>query len=213
MSGDANKNIPGHLLVGLTGGIGSGKSTVAFLFEKLGARIIDTDEISRGLTRSGGEAIPAIRDAFGDDFINASGALDRGKMRALVFTNPTAKKQLEAILHSLILKRVRQLADATTPAPYTLIVIPLLFEAQNYQGWLHRTIVVDCPEETQIARTMHRSGLDKSLVQSIMSQQMSRSQRIALADDIILNDSDLPALSAQIGLIHSQLLAIATGSD
>jgi dephospho-CoA kinase len=200
-------------LIGLTGGIGSGKSTVAALFEKLGARIIDTDLLSRELTRAGGEAITAIRDTFGADCIDASGALDRGKMRELVFANPAAKKQLETILHPLIRRQVKQLAESATVAPYTLVVIPLLFETQGYQDWLQRTLAVDCPEEMQIARTMQRSGLGKTLVQTIMSQQIPRSQRLALSDDIIRNDSDLSSLSVQADLLHSQFLKIAAGSD
>ena len=213
MSSNAGKNTPRHLLIGLTGGIGSGKSTVAALFEKLGARIIDTDEISRGLTQADGAAIPALRAAFGSGFIDKNNALDRSKMRDLVFSNPAAKKQLETILHPLILIKTRQLAGAETPAPYTLAVIPLLFETMDYRGWLQRTLVVDCPEETQIARTMQRGGLDRTLVQSIIAQQISRKQRLALADDIIRNDSDLPALSAQVKQLHNHFLTLTSGSD
>jgi len=201
-----------QLLIGLTGGIGSGKSTVASLFEQLGARIIDTDELSRSLTQAGGEAIPAIRDAFGTEMIAATGALCRDKMRELIFSNPTAKKQLEAILHPGILKQAKQIAASPTLAPYTLVVIPLLFESQNYRDWLDRTLVVDCPEEVQIARTMRRSGLDKAFVQSILDQQIAGSQRVALADNTIKNDADLNALSAQVDLLHQQFLKIAAGS-
>ncbi len=202
-----------HLLIGLTGGIGSGKSTVADLFVRHGARLIDTDEISHELTGSGGAAIPEIRTAFGIDSVDKHGALDRSKMRELIFAKPDAKKQLESILHPLILKQVKQLASAVTHAPYTLVAIPLLFESARYRGWLHRTLVVDCPEELQIARTMQRSGLDKALIQSIMNQQISRSERAALADDIILNNSDLAALSAQVDSLHARYLTIAHGTD
>ena len=201
-----------HLLIGLTGGIGSGKSTVAALFAKHGARIIDTDELSRGLTQAGGEAIPAIRNAFGTEMIAATGALRRDKMRELIFGNPAAKKQLEAILHPGILKQAKQIAALPTEASYTLVVVPLLFESQNYRDWLHRTLAVDCPEEIQIARTMQRSGLDKAFVQSIMDQQIARSQRVALADDCLKNDTDLNALSAQVALLHRLFLNIAAGS-
>ena len=201
-----------HLLIGLTGGIGSGKSTVATLFERHGARIIDTDEISRRLTQAGGEAIPAIRDTFGAEMIDATGALRRDKMRELIFTDPMGKKQIEAILHPGILNQAKQFAAAHTVAPYTLVVIPLLFESQSYRNWLDRTLVVDCPEEVQIARTMLRSGLDKALVQAIMDQQIARSQRVALADDTLKNDTDLEALSAQVELFHKQYLQIAAGS-
>jgi len=213
MSSNTGETTPGHLLIGLTGGIGSGKSTVATLFQQLGARIIDTDETSRALTQAGGEAIAAIRATFGADFVDTSGALDRNKMRELVFANPAAKKQLEAILHPLILKQVRQSANTSTPAPYTLVVVPLLFESQSYRGWLHRTLTVDCPEETQIARTMQRSGLDRAQIQAIMAQQIARNLRMELADDIIHNDRDLPSLSAQVEMLHSRFLTIAYGSD
>jgi dephospho-CoA kinase len=210
MSGNATKK---HLLIGLTGGIGSGKSTVATLFEQLGARIIDTDELSRALTRSGGAAMAAIRDSFGADYIDASGALDRNKMRELIFTNPAEKNRLEAILHPLIRQQAKVLSAAATPAPYTLVVIPLLFESQGYQSWLHRTLAVDCPEETQLARTMQRSGLSQAGVQAIMSQQISRAERLALADDIIRNESDLASLSTQVAQLNKKYLTIAAGSD
>jgi len=213
---DLDAKIPGiphkHLLIGLTGGIGSGKSTVASLFEQLGARVIDTDELSRGLTQPGGLAIPAIRDTFGADFIDATDALDRRKMRELIFSDQTGKRRLEVILHPLILKQAQQFAAAPTNATYTLLVVPLLFEGRNYKDWISRTLVVDCPEDIQIARTMQRSGLTKELVQAIMVQQMGRSERISAADDIITNDSDLPALSARVDLLHKRFLTIAAGS-
>jgi dephospho-CoA kinase len=202
-----------HLLIGLTGGIGSGKSTVATLFEQRGARIIDTDEISRGLASTGGKAIPQILDVFGSGYIDSGGALNRGKMRELVFTNITAKIELEAILHPLILEQTKQFAAAPSKSPYSVVVIPLLFESQSYQGWLHRTLAVDCPEEIQLSRTMQRSELDKTLVQSIMAQQISRSRRLALADDIIRNDRDLPSLAAQVDSLHEQYLNILIGSN
>ncbi len=202
-----------HLLIGLTGGIGSGKSTVATLFEQLGARIIDTDELSRDLTRSGGAAIAAIREAFGSEYIDSSGALDRNKMRALIFAHPAEKQKLEAILHPLIRLASRQLAEAPTAAPYTLVVVPLLFETRGYQGWLHRTLAVDCPEATQIIRTMQRSGLARADVLAIISSQISRTERQALADDIIRNETDLPALSAQVAQLNKKYLTIATVSD
>jgi dephospho-CoA kinase len=202
-----------HLLIGLTGGIGSGKSTVAALFEKLGVRIIDTDEISRSLTLSGGAAIAAIRATFGTDYIDASGALDRNKMRALVFSNPAEKERLEAILHPAIFDQVKHLAASPTNAAYTIAVIPLLFQVRGYQDWLQRTLLVDCPEETQIARTMQRSGLGRPEVLTIMAQQTPRAQRRALADDIIQNEGDLQTLSDQVTLLHSRYLTITTGSD
>ncbi len=212
-SSAANSTTRQHLLIGLTGGIGSGKSTVAALFEQLGARIIDTDALSRNLTRPGGAAVAAIRAAFGAEYLDTAGALDRSKMRALIFATPAAKQRLEAILHPLILSESQRLAAAATDAPYTLVVIPLLFETGSYRHWLQRTLSVDCPEETQIARTMQRSGLDQAGVQAIMAQQITRAQRLVLTDDVIRNDSDLPELAHQVAQLHSRYAAIAAGSD
>ncbi len=203
----------GHLVIGLTGGIGSGKSTVAGLFEAMDARIIDTDVLSRELTQAGGAAIAPIRSAFGDAYLDADGALDRGKMRALVFSDPVAKSRLEAILHPAIRALAGQRLKTATPAPYTLLVVPLLFETQAYQGYLQRTLLVDCPESQQITRTMQRSGMSRDEVQAIMAQQLSRAQRAVLADDILNNDADLSALAGQVAHLHAKYLAIAAGSD
>lgn len=202
-----------NYLVGLTGGIGSGKSTVAGMFAALGVRIIDTDLISHQLTQAGGAAIPAIRDAFGAQLINELGALDRSRMRELVFSNPDEKKRLEAILHPLIFAHTKQLAASPTDAPYTLIVVPLLFESGRYAGWLQRVITVDCPEESQIARTTHRSKLDELAVRAIMAQQLSREERLALTDEIIANNGSLDDLKKQVVGIHRRLSALATESD
>lgn len=201
------------LVIGLTGGIGSGKSTVAAMFEEQGARIIDTDVLSRELTQSGGAAIAPIRAAFGDAYIDAEGALQRGKMRALIFSAPAAKQRLEAILHPAIRTLVGQKLKAATPAPYTLLVVPLLFETGAYQDCMRRTLLVDCPEHQQISRTMLRSGMSREEVQSIMAQQLNRSQRATLADDILCNDTDLPALTGQVAHLHAKYLTIASGSD
>ena len=201
------------LLVGLTGGIGSGKSTVANMFAAQGARIIDTDLISHQLTQAGGQAIPAIRNAFGSAFIDATGALDRSKMREHVFASPTEKKLLESILHPLILAQTKQLTASATDAPYTVIVVPLLFESAHYADWLAHVINVDCPEETQIARTLQRSKLDEGSVRAIMAQQLSRDARAHLADEVIHNDGSLADLEKQVVGIHHRLSALATESD
>jgi dephospho-CoA kinase len=202
-----------NYLVGLTGGIGSGKSTVAGLFAARGVRVIDTDLISHRLTQMGGAAIPAIRDAFGAGLVDAQGALDRRNMRELVFGNPAEKKRLEAILHPLILAQVRQQAALATDAPYTLIVVPLLFEGGRYAGWLQRVVTVDCPEALQIARTMQRGGLDEPAVRAIMAQQLSRSERLRLADEVIRNDGSLEDLEQQVLDMHQRLSALAAESD
>lgn len=193
---------------GLTGGIGSGKSTVSTLFSELGARIVDTDLIAHQLTQAGGEALPAIRKEFGDESIAPTGAMDRSKMRQLVFSNGTAKKRLEAILHPLIREQSQRLAESKSEAPYTLVVVPLLFESGRYRDWLHQVIVVDCTEQQQIARTMQRSMLTETEVKSIMAQQISRHERLRLADAVIQNDSQLNDLRLQVEELHSRLIRL-----
>ncbi|MDP2758833.1 MAG: dephospho-CoA kinase [Sideroxyarcus sp.] len=192
---------------GLTGGIGSGKSTVARQLGELGARIIDTDEISHRLTARDGLALPAIRQAFGAEYITAEGALDRARMRQLVFGDAHARQRLQAILHPLILAEAKAQAAAPTSAPYTLAVVPLLFESENYRDWLQRVIVVDCPEAEQIRRTMLRSGLDEPAVRAIMAQQIERAARLRLADEIIRNEGDPDTLKIQVAQLHQRLLA------
>lgn len=198
--------------VGLTGGIGSGKSTVAEQFATLGVPIIDTDLISHQLTQPGGAAIPLIQNGFGTDYIDGSGALDRKRMRQRVFSDLQAKLRLESILHPLILEQARFQSDSTS-APYVMLVIPLLFESGAYQQWLQRTLVVDCSEETQIRRAVLRSSLDESMVRAIMSQQLLRSQRILLADDVIQNDGDISALKAQVEKLHQLYLDLSERSN
>lgn len=190
-------------LVGLTGGIGSGKSTVATLFAELGATVIDSDVISHALTQPGGKAIEAIRAAFGKPYIDASGALDRPRMRQLVFSDTAAKQNLEAILHPMI--REQMLVQAKAPshaAPYSLLVVPLLFEAGNYLQLVQRTLVVDCMEATQITRAMQRSGLSEQEVRAIMAQQIPRAERLQRADDTIHNDAGLNELRQQVIHLH-----------
>ena len=200
-------------LVGLTGGIGSGKSTVADMFAALGARVVDTDLISHQLTQAHGLAIPAIRAAFGPDIVTPQGALDRGKMRKIVFANSADKQRLEAILHPLIHAQTRQQANSPTDAPYTLVVVPLLFESGRYTDWLQRVITVDSPEETQIARTLQRGILCEADVRAIMAQQLKRDERLRLADDVIENDGNLDDLKTQVVGIHRRLSVFAAESD
>lgn len=199
--------------VGLTGGIGCGKSTVSALFAECGAAVIDSDTLSHQLTQAGGAAIAAIRSAFGDDYIDASGALDRARMRQRVFSDPAARLRLESILHPLI--RTQMLAQATTagPAPYLLLVIPLLFEIPGYRELVQRTLVVDCAEATQLARAMRRSGLDEQTVRAIMATQIARAERLQRADEVIHNDSDLDSLRGQVQRLHQRYLTLSAGSD
>ena len=198
--------------VGLTGGIGSGKSTVASLFGELGVPVIDTDVISHQLTLPGGAAIPEIRAEFGTEYIDASGALDRAKMRQLVFSDNAARHRLEKILHPRILSQAKMLAEAS-PAPYVLLVVPLLFETSAYQDWLNRTVVVDCPEEVQIARAIQREGLNEEIVRAIMAKQLSRAQRLQLANDVIDNAGSLSQLRQQISRLHQNFLGLAERSN
>ena len=192
---------------GLTGGIGSGKSEVARLLVELGARVIDTDEISRQLTARDGLAIPEIGEIFGANYITAEGALDRARMRQLVFSDPASKMRLQNILHPMILAETKTRALMPSLAPYTLVVVPLLFESMRYRNWLQRVIVVDCPETEQIRRTMQRNGLDEAAVRAIMAQQMTRAMRLHLADEIVHNDGDLDALKIEVAQLHQRLLA------
>ncbi len=198
--------------VGLTGGIGSGKSTVAQLFSEYSVPVIDTDALSHQLTQPGGLAMEAIRSEFGNSFIDATGALDRDKMRQLVFSDPQAKQRLESILHPLILAQTRLLADSSS-APYVLLVIPLLFESRAYQTVLQRTLVVDCSQDLQLKRAVKRSGLGEAMVRAIMEQQLPRSQRLLLADDVIHNDDDCSALGPQIDKLHRFYLSLAERSN
>jgi len=193
---------------GLTGGIGSGKSTVATLFSELGARIVDTDLIAHQLTQAEGAALTEIRKEFGDVSIEPTGAMDRTKMRQLVFSDATAKKRLEAILHPMIREQAQLLAQSQSEAPYTLVVVPLLFESGRYRDWLHQVIVVDCTEQQQIARTMQRSQLSEAEVRSIMTQQIPRNERLRLADAVITNDSQLTDLRLQVEELHSRLIRL-----
>lgn len=194
--------------VGLTGGIGSGKSTVANLFAELGVPVIDTDIISHQLTQADGIAIAEIQSVFGADYLDATGALNRAKMRQLVFSDESAKQQLEKILHPLILAQAKIQAGSST-APYVLIVVPLLFETPDYQNWLSHIIVVDCSEETQIERVSKRNNLNEQTVRAIMAQQLSRAQRLKFANDIIFNEGTITDLSLQISQLHQRFLKLS----
>jgi dephospho-CoA kinase len=201
-----------NYLVGLTGGIGSGKSTVANLLAQRGARIIDTDIISRELTQANSSAIAAIREAFGAEFITAEGALDRNAMRTLVFTDTAAKSKLETLLHPLIQAETIRLASSPTDAPYTLVVVPLLFESGCYADWVDHTVAVNCSTARQVARTAARSALDAATIHAIMAQQLDSTRRNALADTVIDNDGNTDDLPLQIALLHERLCQLAAGN-
>jgi len=194
--------------VGLTGGIGSGKSTVAECFAAHGVPVIDTDVIARELTAPGGATLDAIRAVFGETVIQPGGTLDRAALRRCVFADSTARRQLEAILHPRIRQGVRRTL-ATLTAPYALIVIPLLVETGGYRDVLDRVLVVDCPEDVRIARVMARSGLTHDEVKAILAAQAGHAERLAAADDIIVNTATLAALRAEVAALHQRYLALA----
>jgi dephospho-CoA kinase len=196
-------------VVGLTGGIGSGKSTVADRFAALGAAIVDTDVISRELTAENGAAMPEISADFGPDVVLANGALNRAAMRRLVFSDGSAKGRLEAILHPLIRRVSEARCAAATTAPYIILVVPLLLESGAYRTQVQRILVVDCEEETQVSRVVARSGLTHDEARAIMAAQASRAQRLAAADDVILNTGDRAGLDSQIQLFDQRYRALA----
>jgi len=195
-------------IVGLTGGIGSGKSTVAGLFASLGAGLVDTDEISRSLTAPAQPAIAEIARKFGPQFIAADGSLDRPRMRSLVFSDASARKDLETILHPLIRQESYRQIEGSA-APYVLIVVPLLIETGAYQGMLSRILVVDCQSETQVRRVMKRNALSRDEVLSIIASQVSRQERLQMADDVIDNDNGLESLQPQIESLNQRYLGLA----
>lgn len=201
---------PAPFVVGLTGGIGSGKSAVADKFAQLGAAIVDTDAIAHELTRPGGAAIAHVRQAFGDGCIAADGAMDRRKVREMVFSDPTARKRLEAILHPMIrAESERRIAASAGTAPYAVHVVPLLVESADYRKRVDRVLVVDCAEAIQVARVKQRSGLAEDEVRRIIASQAPRAARLAAADDVIDNSGPLDALGAQVQALHERYLALA----
>ena len=198
-------------VVGLTGGIGSGKSTAARGFERLGVTVVDTDELSRALTAAGGAAMPALREAFGAAFVTPAGALDRDAMRRLVFEDPLARGRLESILHP----RIRGAADAAlaaAPGPYAMLAVPLLFETGGYAGRVQRTLVIDCPEGVQVERVVRRSGLSAGEVRAVMAAQWPRWRRLQVADDVAWNGGEERALEALCESFHARYVEAAARS-
>lgn len=199
------------LVIGLTGGIGSGKSAVASIFEELGASIVDTDAIAHQLTGPGGEAMAPIRAAFGSTVIDPRGVLDRAAMRHMVFADKQARVRLEAILHPMIrLEAERQSNQAQSR--YVVLVVPLLVETGAYRERIGRIVVVDCPEDVQVARVMARSGLSEDETRAILAAQASRAVRLAMADDVIDNGGERTTLFPQVQSLHDRYLKMTEGS-
>lgn len=173
--------------MGLTGGIGSGKSTVAHMLQELGCQLVDADAISRASTAPGGAAIPAIAQAFGSSLITPEGALNRDAMRQLIFTNPEAKKQLESIIHPIVRQQIEAACNTPT-APCVVLDIPLLAESRSWQERVDTIWVVDCSPETQIERVMQRNGWTREQVEQVLAHQASREQRLSLAHTVLHND-------------------------
>jgi len=189
-------------VIGLTGGIGSGKSTAAARLAALGATLVDADEISRTLTAHDGAAMDALREAFGPRFVTADGALDRPAMRALAFEDPTARARLEAVLHPAI-RAASDAALAAATGPYAVLVVPLLFETRGYMDRVARTLVIDCPEALQLTRTVERSALPQEEVRRIMAAQWPRWRRLQMADDVIWNGGNEAGLFDQCERMHA----------
>ena len=196
------------LVIALTGGIGSGKSTVAAMLGELGAAIIDTDEIAHRLTAPGQPGARAIGERFGAGYLRADGALDRDRMRQLVFSDPAAKKKLEAILHPMIRAEVSAAVRAAH-APYVVIVVPLLVETGAYRDLAQRILVIDCSEQQQMARVIQRNGFTAEAAQAIMASQASRAERLGHAHDVVRNETGLTALRAEVAALHGRYLELA----
>ena len=198
------------LIVGLTGGIGSGKTVASDHFKSLGITIVDADEVSRLVVEPGSEALLKIAAHFGDDILTEEKALDRRKLRDIVFNKPQEKRWLESLLHPLIgMETARQLQSSLSP--YTIFVSPLLIEIGQHL-MTQRILVIDTPEETQVARTVARDDTDSEGVEAIIKTQASRQQRLEKADDVIINDGSLQKLKKEVEALHQHYLTLSEGA-
>ena len=194
-------------IIGLTGGVASGKSTAASLFVLLGAGLIDADAISRNLTSRHGEALPAIAKVFGEDFIE-DGALNRTKMRNLVFQNKEERLKLECILHPLITKTIQSEIKTQRFFPYILLDAALLTEKEEWRNKVNRILVIDVPEELQIERLVKSRGLTKEIAEGIIKAQATREERLRYADDVIVNTGSIADLAAEVSGLHEAYLKL-----
>jgi dephospho-CoA kinase len=195
-------------VVGLTGGIGSGKSAAAEEFARLGAAVVDTDAIAHELTRAGGAAVAGVRRVLGDGYVDAAGAMDRAKVRALVFADAAAKARLEGLLHPMI-RAESERRIAAADAPYVVHVVPLLIESPDYRERVQRVLVVDCLAQVQKERVRQRSRLAEDEIERIIGAQLPRAARLAAADDVIDNSGSLAALHKQVQALHRRYLQMA----
>jgi dephospho-CoA kinase len=195
--------------LGITGGIGSGKTSVSNFFAEFGASIIDTDVIAHELCKPNGMAMPLIKSNFGEDFIQADGAMNRSKMRELIFKDAQVKQQLESILHPLIRQQTELMATQSTGL-YAILVIPLLIESKKWVNRLDRILVIDCKEETQIQRVMQRNGFNREQVLQIMAAQVNRHERLQYADDLINTENDFATIRQQVEVLHKKYVDLCT---
>lgn len=195
------------LRIGLTGGIASGKTTVANAFAALGAPVVDADVIAREVTARGSAGLAALTDLLGQDILTGDGELDRATLRARLFTDTTLREQVESLLHPLITQRLWQQANAAI-APYVLLVVPLLLET-GLEKEMDRVLVVDCPEETQLARLMARDGETPESARRMLAAQLPRADRLARADDVVANTAGLTELATRVQALHQRYLALA----
>lgn len=200
------------MIVGLTGGIGSGKSTVSAQLAALNVPVIDTDQIAHELTQANGIAIAAIVEKFGIDSLDSRGAMNRPAMREKIYNDAQAKLALEQILHPLILQQVHQAISHLDSAPWLILAVPLLSVTSPYLPFMHRVLVVDCSAAQQVERTMTRSKLKEHMIHAIMAQQIDRQQRLSLATEIIRNEGSMTELSAQINACYLNYQNIASTS-
>jgi dephospho-CoA kinase len=196
------------LRIGLTGGIASGKSAAAAVFAELGVPVIDSDVIAREVVAPGSPGLAAIRARFGEGVLQADGQLDRRALRAQVFADPTARRDLEALTHPLIRERMSA-QSAAAGGPYQVHAIPLLVEGGAKRPGLDRVLVIDCPEEIQVARVMTRDRVDEAGARAVLAAQASRAQRLAAADDVIVNDQGLETLREAVTALHQRYLGLA----
>lgn len=198
-------------IIGLTGGIGSGKTAVSDCFATKGIKVVDADVCARTVVEPGTPALSAITEHFGRGVLHPDGTLDRKALREVVFADPDERQWLEALLHPLIFNEMWQHLQATS-SPYAILVSPLLVEA-GQSAMCQRILVVDAPEEVQLARTMSRDSNSAEQVRAIMAAQASRTDRIARADDVIVNDGDLPALHGKVDALHTLYLSLAAAQQ
>lgn len=204
---------PTPYIVGLTGGIGSGKSSVAEYLSGKGAGLIDTDEIAHRLSDAGQAGALAVCKHFGAEYLLENGALDRAKLRQRIFAEPAAKRQLEAIMHPLIGEAVARLLQAAHGVPYVILAVPLLIETGNYLKLVDRVLVVDCPVALQISRVMARSKLTEAEVRAIIAQQVDREERLRHADDVLVNDEGLDKLQLNAEQLHWKYMQLSESKN